>query len=490
MARTDWSAGDERQKSPAARQKSPAVRPDDGKVGKTNGSAGPKQRVGEGDWGRSIDGECGGTFGIVLLMGFCPFIVGYTWLACNGFDCELVSAITQPTKVVEILTTNLSNEQAAGFANIIFATKLFFIWMTFQVLLARFMPGPIAFGQPTPKGPPLPYIVNGLNCLIFTIAVFCVCTFYLKLFPATIIYDNWGSLLVVAVVCGYSLSLVAYFKAIYFPTNQDNKISGNFFYDLLWGIELNPRIGKYFDFKLFFNGRPGIIGWAIFNISFAAKQYELYGRVTNSMILVNLFELTYIFDYFVGEDWYLGTLDIMLDHFGWYYAFGDIVFLPWIYDLQGYFLAHHPIDLPTWAVIGLFVFHYGGYYIFRSVNNEKRRFRETNGKTKVWFGTTTPTWITATYTKPDGSKAESKLLTNGYWGLARHFNYFGDLCMALAWCAACGVTHVHPYVYFAVLSGILINRIYRDNRRCSSKYGKDWDKYCSIVKYKLIPYVW
>ena len=23
--------------------------------------------------------------------------------------------------------------------------------------------------------------------------------------------------------------------------------------------------------------------------------------------------------------------------------------------------------------------------------------------------------------------------------------------------------------------------------RCSKKYGKDWDKYCSIVKYKFIP---
>jgi hypothetical protein len=30
-------------------------------------------------------------------------------------------------------------------------------------------------------------------------------------------------------------------------------------YDLYMGIELNPRIGKYFDFKLFTNGRPGIV---------------------------------------------------------------------------------------------------------------------------------------------------------------------------------------------------------------------------------------
>ena len=26
--------------------------------------------------------------------------------------------------------------------------------------------------------------------------------------------------------------------------------------------------------------------------------------------------------------------------------------------------------------------------------------------------------------------------------------------------------------------------------RCSKKYGKDWDRYCSIVKYKFVPGVY
>ncbi len=29
------------------------------------------------------------------------------------------------------------------------------------------------------------------------------------------------------------------------------------------GIELNPRIGELWDFKLFHNGRPGIIAWTL-----------------------------------------------------------------------------------------------------------------------------------------------------------------------------------------------------------------------------------
>lgn len=70
-----------------------------------------------------------------------------------------------------------------------------------------------------------------------------------------------------------------------------SKFTGNFFYDYMMGIEFNPRIGKWFDFKLFFNGRPGIVAWTLINLSFAAKQQELYGEVTNSMILVNVLQV-------------------------------------------------------------------------------------------------------------------------------------------------------------------------------------------------------
>lgn len=39
--------------------------------------------------------------------------------------------------------------------------------------------------------------------------------------------------------------------------------TGSILYDMYMGIELNPRFGKYFDFKLFTNGRPGIIAWTL-----------------------------------------------------------------------------------------------------------------------------------------------------------------------------------------------------------------------------------
>lgn len=89
-----------------------------------------------------------------------------------------------------------------------------------------------------------------------------------------------------------------------------SKFTGNFFYNYMMGVEFNPRIGKWFDFKLFFNGRPGIVAWTLINLSFAAKQQELYGHLTNSMVLVNVLQVACLWpgSGVVGSDtsWVLG----------------------------------------------------------------------------------------------------------------------------------------------------------------------------------------
>lgn len=51
-----------------------------------------------------------------------------------------------------------------------------------------------------------------------------------------------------------------------------------------------------FDLKTFNEVRPGIIGWALLNIACACEQYLRNGRVTDSMILVVLFQGWYSLD--------------------------------------------------------------------------------------------------------------------------------------------------------------------------------------------------
>ena len=53
------------------------------------------------------------------------------------------------------------------------------------------------------------------------------------------------------------------------------------------------------------------------------------------MLIVNLLHAIYVVDFFYNEDWYLRTIDIAHDHFGWMLAWGDSVWLPFTYTLQG-----------------------------------------------------------------------------------------------------------------------------------------------------------
>lgn len=137
---------------------------------------------------------------------------------------------------------------------------------------------------------------------MLTHAAFIVASLYFNLFPASIIHDNWGGILVATNVYGYFLSLFSYVKAHRFPSHpEDRKFSNSHIYNMFWGIEFNPRLGKFFDFKLFHNGRPGIIAWTLINFSFACAQYNKIGYVTNSMLLLNWLHLVYVVDFFYNE---------------------------------------------------------------------------------------------------------------------------------------------------------------------------------------------
>jgi hypothetical protein len=53
-----------------------------------------------------------------------------------------------------------------------------------------------------------------------------------------------------------------------------------------------------------------------------------------------------------------------------------------------------------------------------------------------------------------------------------------------------GFDHVIPYFYAIYFSILLIHRDLRDGHACHKKYGKDWDKYCEIVRWRIIPYIY
>lgn len=445
-------------------------------------------------WGRAETVSWFTFISCFLIMSSTPFMVFYFFIAATKFDCSL----SQP--FYYFLESGFSFETLRNLLPKITLSGAFILmsWIFFQILLAitpdffhRFVKsyqGGYLLGAVTPAGHKLPYNINGLQAWLIAHVAFYLLAFEWNIISPTIIFDHFGSMLWIANLIGFSLAIFAYVKALYFPSfKDDRKFSGSRFYDFFMGIELNPRVGPI-DLKLFFNGRPGIVAWTLINISFAAAQYHQYGHVTNSMWIVNILQALYVLYFFWKEAWYLKTIDIHHDHFGWMLAWGDSVWLPYMYTLQAFYLVFHPVELSNTYAAFVLLFGLFGFYIFLEANNQKDLFRQSKGKCKIWGED--PKSLSCQYTTKDGATRESTLLLSGFWGIARHMNYTGDLILSLAYSLACGFDHPFPYFYFVFLSILLIHRCIRDENRCLEKYGKKWEEYTEKVPYRLIPYIW
>ena len=349
-------------------------------------------------------------------------------------------------------------------------------WLIFQALLQICVPGEQVEGTPLPDGTRLKYTMNGWRSWWLTWAVLFAGV-ALQLFPPTILADELGALLTTATVSSYLLSIYLFWHGRHFDT-EHGRITNNAIHDFWFGAMRNPRLGS-FDLKLFCEARPGLIAWVVIDFSLAAKQYQLHGIVTVSMILVCAFQLWYVTDYFLHEEAILTTWDIKHEKFGWMLCWGDLVWVPFTYTIQAYYLVQHTHDLPWWGVIGIVAINAAGYVIFRGANLQKHEFRR-RPRSLIWGKP--PEFIETSHGSP--------LLTSGWWGLARHMNYFGDLLMGLAWCLPCLFESPIPYFYIAYLSILLIHRERRDNAMCAARYGEDWDRYCAKVRYRIVPGVY
>jgi len=243
------------------------------------------------------------------------------------------------------------------------------------------------------------------------------------------------------------------------------------------GRTLNPRIG-YLDLKYFNELRPGLALWLLLNLSCAAEQYTRYGHIDISMILVCIFQGIYVVDALWSESAILTTMDITTDGFGFMLVFGDLAWVPFTYSTQARFLAFHPVQLSSIAIIGILAVKLTGYYIFRNSNHQKNLFR------------TEPNHPSVKHLNSIQTSRGTRLLIEGWWGYARHINYAGDLLMGLSWCLPTSFYTPITYFYIIYFIVLLVHRERRDDHKCQVKYGKDWDTYQKLVPYRIIPYIY
>ncbi|KAL1614591.1 hypothetical protein SLS54_009656 [Diplodia seriata] len=294
------------------------------------------------------------------------------------------------------------------------ATMAYASWIILQAILFHVLPGPTNTGQRTPAGHLLKYRTNGLLAWVVTHALYAALCWSGLLDPG-FIPRNWSGLFAAMNLSGFLLSAFAYAKAYLAPTHpEDRKFSGSAPYDFYMGIELNPRFGQTFDFKLFTNGRPGMMAWTLIDISNLAHQYQTHHHLPLPLLLVTILQTLYVLDFFINESWYLRTIDIAHDHYGFYLAWGCFCFLPTTYTLQAQYLGSLRPTTPSPSPITLalvFALGLAGYALFRSVNAQKDVARRTSGACRIWGAPAVV--IRAPYATADGARHESVLLCSG-----------------------------------------------------------------------------
>jgi 7-dehydrocholesterol reductase len=419
-----------------------------------------------------------------LLITCCPplvMLVWYTNVYLDGSLLKLWSLFSQDGVFQTIY---------AVWAPIFFGTKtawtILAIFGATELALMKLLPGRQFNGPITPKGNIPVYKANGISAFLSTIILFYLCSFQFKLFSPTIIYDNFGALLGALNLFSIFFCLFLYFKGRYKPSSTDSGRTGSIVFDYFWGRELYPRIFGW-DVKMFTNCRFGMMGWGLILLSYAAKQAEIYG-LTNAMVIAVALQLFYIAKFFWWETGYLRSMDIMYDRAGFCICWGCMVWLPCIYTSPTLYLVNHPHQLSI--PVALLIFSVGTACIFINYLADRQRqyVRLTNGDCTVWRKK--PELIFANYTTDWGEEKQSVLLVSGWWGISRHFHYIPEVLGALCWSIPALFDNYLPYFYLTFLILLLVDRAYRQERRCANKYGKDWTKYCERVPFRLIPFIY
>ncbi|TQN71869.1 Delta(14)-sterol reductase [Colletotrichum shisoi] len=471
--------------------------------------------------------EFGGPIGAFFISFGLPILVYLFTFACNDVSgCPAPSLLSPSTLKLDQLKREVGwPEKGVWGLGSIEVTGAVLGYYLFNAILYRILPGAEVDGVELSSGGRLKYRCNSFASSMFILVVCLAGTIAQGAeFPLwTFITDNYIQVVTANILIAYALAVFVYVRS--FGVKTGNKEfrelaagghSGNLIYDFYIGRELNPRVtlpilGEI-DIKEWMEIRPGLLGWALMNFAWMAKQYGTYGFVTNSIVFTSAVQLAYVVDCWWNEPAILTTIDITTDGFGFMLSFGDLVWVPFVYSLQARYLAVYPTSVSPLGMAGIVGAIGVGFSIFRLSNSQKNAFRSNPDDPSV------------SHLRYIETKAGTRLLISGWWGVARHINYLGDWLQAWPYCLPTGmagytivsagtgfaeagiegafkmadgreviqgaargwaipITYFY-IVYFAVL---LVHRDRRDDEKCSRKYGEDWEKYKKIVRWRILP---
>ncbi|KAJ7180721.1 ergosterol biosynthesis ERG4/ERG24 [Mycena filopes] len=434
--------------------------------------------------------EFGGPVGVTAIMLGFPTLMYYLWICLWFYEGQLVypQSVEDVKPFLARMWAHVCEDANPSF----YAWKVYGGNIIFQVILALVMPGYRQEGLPVPSlnYKTLVYNCNALYSLYATMITAAV-LHYTSIFRLTEILDNFGHLMSVAMICGFAISFGAYFFAV--ATGNQIRMSGSFIYDVFMGAILNPRIGSI-DLKMWSEVR---IPWVIvffLSVSGGCKQYEELGYVTPNMAFMILATWLYLNACAKGEECIPQTWDMYHEKWGFMVIFWNFAGVPFSYIYSIVYMARQDpskYQFSTPRYVFMFATLLTAYYIWDTSMSQKSRFKmQTQGITT--FRTAFPQLPGSIVKNPTYIQTAhgNRLLTSGWWAYSRKPNYAADWVMSFCWGAIIGNATPIPYFYSVFFITVLVHRTGRDFERCAIKYGKDWEEYCRIVKYKFIPGVY
>ncbi|KAL5206404.1 hypothetical protein ABZP36_034613 [Zizania latifolia] len=207
-------------------------------------------------------------------------------------------------------------------------------YLGFLAAAGAILPGKLVAGAVLPDKSRLHYRCNGLLSLLLLL-VFCALGVYMGWMSPTVIAYCGIELLSATFIFSVLVTFLLYYSGLrshHRSSSLKPHVSGSFIKYWWLGVQLNPHF-MGIDLKFFFV-RAGMMAWLFINLSLFAKSY-LSGSVNLSVILYQFFCAWYIVDYFVHEEFMTSTWDIIAERLGFMLVFGDLVFIPFTFTIQG-----------------------------------------------------------------------------------------------------------------------------------------------------------
>ena len=428
--------------------------------------------------GPKVKGNTPDALSYIALILFSHFICYYLWWAAE-FNNGLVGN-PFPLKP-EVIAKATPNAQSVG---------MYAIIILVQLLFSAVLPGPTVLGFKIPEegGRQLAYKCNGLagwyTSIALTVTAHCTGLWDMKM-----LFQNSGAMLTTAILFADILSVVMYLECV--RTQRSDGSLRSLPRDFVMGKYLNPRIA-HVDLKMWAEIRVSWLLLFALDVSCALCLREKLGYIPYRMWVVLLVHGLYTNSCMKGETSIPYTWDMVKECWGFMLIFWNLAGVAFAYTFQGRFIyARGELlpDLPTWAFVLLIVGVLMAYYVFDEANGQKNRFRAKQNGTFVERPWAFPQLPNANLKNPKYLRTAcgSTLLMDGWWKYVRKPHYMADICLSILISIPCGFDHALGYFFVCFFIPMLIHRERRDSKRCSEKYGVDWEEYCKQVPYILIP---